>query len=290
MERSVYRQMYAQDVDMGGIKVGQPLPTQQVDQWDPFLLMHYGNFKFKKNSDPKTSGVGPHPHRGFSPISFIYSGSIQHRDSRGNNSIVDAGGTQWTDAGMGIIHSERPTKELAEKGGYQELIQLWVNVPAKNKMDQPAYFPLSETDTPKIVSEDGKTKIAIVSGTFEQTKGGIKAQGDINALRLTMEAGADHYFKLPTTHNVMLFLVDGELNLHGGVNVEKKNLVLYKQDGDGVRIKAKTNSEVLLLSGLPIHEEVSQYGPFVMTTQTEIMEAMRDYQQGKMGFLVEEFD
>lgn len=289
MERSIYRQMYAQDVDMGGIKVGQPLPTQQVDQWDPFLLMHYGDFKFKQGSDPKTSGVGPHPHRGFSPISFIYSGSIHHRDSRGNSSIVHAGGTQWTDAGMGIIHSERPTKELAESGGTQELIQLWVNTAAKHKMEQPAYFPLSAEDTPKIVSEDGKTKIGIVSGSFENKKGGIKPNGDINAIRVSMEADASYYFELPTAHNVMLFLIDGELSLHQGVSVEKKNLVLYKQDGDGLTIKTKKASEILLLSGLPIEEEVTQYGPFVMTTQTEIMEAMRDYQQGKMGFLVEEF-
>ena len=290
MERSVNRQMYAQDVDMGGIKVGQPLPTQQVDQWDPFLLMHYGNFKFKEGSDPKTSGIGPHPHRGFSPISFIYSGSIHHRDSRGNSSIVHAGGTQWTDAGMGIIHSERPTKDLAETGGYQELIQLWVNTPAKDKMNQPAYFPLSKEDTPTKTAADGKTKIAVVSGSFEDMKGGIKPNGSINAIRVSMETNGSYYFELPENHNAMLFVIDGELNLHQGVAVEKKNLVLFNKDGKGVRISAKKDSEVLLLSGLPVDEEVTQYGPFVMTTQTEIMEAMRDYQQGKMGFLVEDFD
>ena len=179
---------------------------------------------------------------------------------------------------------------MAETGGYQELIQLWVNTPAKDKMNQPAYFPLSKEDTPTKTAADGKTKIAVVSGSFEDMKGGIKPNGSINAIRVSMETNGSYYFELPENHNAMLFVIDGELNLHQGVAVEKKNLVLFNKDGKGVRISAKKDSEVLLLSGLPVDEEVTQYGPFVMTTQTEIMEAMRDYQQGKMGFLVEDFD
>ena len=123
---------------MGGIPVLQPLPTTSVERIDPFLLLHHHAGMVEPGNHPRMVGVGPHPHRGFSPVTFIFKGDVHHRDSRGNSSIVKAGGVQWMNAGMGIIHSERPSKEFAEKGGEQEIIQLWINTPAAQKMKEPS--------------------------------------------------------------------------------------------------------------------------------------------------------
>ena len=153
--RSVSRLLYAHTVDMGGLPVRQPIPTQQVEQIDPFLLLHHANVKVPSHIKPEHAGVGPHPHRGFSPVTFIFKGGVHHRDSRGNNSIIYEGGAQWMNAGRGIIHSERPPQNIHELGGRQEIIQLWINTPADYKMDQPSYFPVSSDQAPAYLSGDG---------------------------------------------------------------------------------------------------------------------------------------
>src|SRR5688500_3399223 len=149
--RTVSNLLYAHPYDMGGIPIKQPFPTAKVDQIDPFLLLHHAEIKVSKHIDPSQAGVGPHPHRGFSPVTFIFKGGVHHSDSRRNNSVVYAGGAQLMNAGMGAIHSERPPDDIHEIGGSQEIIQLWINSPAKNKMDPPAYFPLQAADTPKFI-------------------------------------------------------------------------------------------------------------------------------------------
>ena len=128
--RTVSRILYAQPVDMGGLPIRQPLPTQRVEQIDPFLLLHHADVKVPTHLEPDHAGVGPHPHRGFSPVTFIFKGGVHHRDSRGNDSVIYAGGAQWMNAGMGVIHSERPPHDIHEIGGKQEIIQLWINTPA----------------------------------------------------------------------------------------------------------------------------------------------------------------
>ncbi len=286
--RSVARLLYAHQVDMGGLPIRQPLPTQQVQQIDPFLLLHHANVKAPKHVDPDKAGVGPHPHRGFSPVTFIFQGGVHHRDSRGNDSVIYAGGAQWMNAGMGVIHSERPPKDIHEIGGRQEIIQLWINTPAKHKMDQPVYYPLSAGDTPSILSEDGKVKVKIFSGEVLNTKGPIPSQAVVNAATLEFKKDGNISIPIPSDHNAFIYLLDGKLNVDGFGLVEALHLVHFKNDGDGISIQAQEDSRVLLLTGLPLNEEVVSHGPFVMNTQTQIMEAMRDYQMGKMGVLIED--
>jgi quercetin 2,3-dioxygenase len=152
--RKVTHTLYAEEFDMGGMPVRQAFPTGRVEQHDPFLLLHHADIKVPTHLDPDDAGVGPHPHRGFSPVTFIFKGGVHHRDSRGNDSVVYAGGAQWMNSGMGMMHSERPPKDIHEIGGRQEIIQLWINTPKKNKMDQPAYYPLQANETKKFVSDD----------------------------------------------------------------------------------------------------------------------------------------
>ncbi|MFD2247372.1 pirin family protein [Pontibacter ruber] len=285
--RTVERLLYAEEIDMGGMPVRQAFPTQNVEQIDPFLLLHHAHIRFPEGVVPGRSGVDPHPHRGFSPVTFVYKGGVHHRDSRGNDSVVYAGGTQWTKAGMGLIHSERPPHDIEALGGEQEFIQLWVNLPKANKMDQPAYFPLHAQNTPLLEAENGGVRIQVVAGEFNGIKGPIRTPSPVLALRLELKAGTSYSFPLPESYNAFLYLLDGRLRVEGFGMVEGLQLVLFKQDGEGCTLTALEDTRALLMAGEPLKEPVVSHGPYVMNTQTEIMQAMRDYQMGKMGILIE---
>ncbi|HRI80735.1 MAG TPA: pirin family protein [Cyclobacteriaceae bacterium] len=286
--RSVSRLLYAQPMDMGGLPIRQPLPTQQVEQIDPFLLLHHANVKVPTHLEPDHAGVGPHPHRGFSPVTFIFKGGVHHRDSRGNDSVIYSGGAQWMNAGMGIIHSERPPHDIHEIGGWQEIIQLWINTPAEHKMDAPVYYPVSSEEVPSMTSEDGKVDVKVFSGDLLGLKGPIPSHTEVNAATLAFKKGGRMAIPIPAGHNTMMYLLDGKLSVDGFGMVEELNLVYFKKDGEGISAEALEDTRVLLVTGAPLDEEVVSYGPFVMNTQTQIMEAMRDYQKGKMGVLIEE--
>ena len=286
--RTVARLLYAEIVDMGGFPVRQPLPTNQVEQIDPFLLLHHADVKAPKHVDPDHAGIGPHPHRGFSPVTFIFKGGVHHRDSRGNDSTIYAGGAQWINAGMGIIHSERPPHDIHEFGGRQEIIQLWINTPAEHKMDPPAYFPVAAGDAPIFADKDGKVIGRVFSGEVMDAKGPIPSHTNVNASTIEFRKGGKIEIPIPSSHNAIIYLLDGKLNVSGFGMVEGLHLVHFRNDGDAISLEALEDTRVLFLSGEPLNEKVVSHGPFVMNTQTEILEAMRDYQMGKMGVLIEE--
>ena len=286
--RSVTHLLYAYSYDMGGIPIKQPFPTTRVEQIDPFLLLHHANVKVPAHLEPRHAGVGPHPHRGFSPVTFVFQGGVHHRDSRGNDSVVYAGGAQWMNAGLGTIHSERPPDDIHEIGGRQEIIQLWINVPAKNKMDQPAYYSLQAAETPKFISADGLVKVSVFSGELLGVKGPIPSLSPVNAATVSIDKGGSLALEIPASHNAFLYLLQGKLSINGYGHVEGLNAVVFGLDGEGVSFSALENSKVLVMTGEPLGEKVVSHGPFVMNTQTEILEAMRDYQMGKMGVLIED--
>jgi redox-sensitive bicupin YhaK (pirin superfamily) len=286
--RRVSQLLYGQTVDMGGIPLRQPFPTLRVDQIDPFLLLHHADLKAPKNTNPDHAGVGPHPHRGFSPVTFIFKGGVHHRDSRGNNSVIYEGGAQWMNAGMGIIHSERPPHDIHEIGGRQEIIQLWINTPAAHKMDQPEYYPLSADEAPMYMSEDAKVSMRVFSGSVLGIKGPIPSHTDVNAATLVIRKSGKISIPLPATQNAFIYLLDGRLKVDGFGLVDSLNVVLFDKDGDGISLEAVEDTRVLLLSGQPLNEKVVSHGPFVMNSETQILEAMRDYKMGKMGVLIEE--
>lgn len=286
--RTVSQLLYAQLVDMGGFPVRQPFPTQRVDQIDPFLLLHHADVKAPEHIEPDDAGIGPHPHRGFSPVTFIFKGGVHHRDSRGNDSVIYAGGAQWMNAGRGIIHSERPPHDIHKIGGMQEIIQLWINTPAAHKMDQPAYYPLSAGEAPTSLSEDKKILVRVFSGELLGLKGPIPSANEVNAATLELKEGGRVSIPLPAHHNAFVYLLDGELTVEGFGLVENLNAVVFDKDGDGITLEARKDTRLLLVSGEPLNEKVVSHGPFVMNSETQILEAMRDYQMGRLGVLIEE--
>ncbi|WP_339754083.1 pirin family protein [uncultured Winogradskyella sp.] len=273
-------------VNMGPIRLRQPLPTQQIEMVDPFILLHhYGPYEINEKSNP--FDLGPHPHRGFEPITFLVQGEQLHRDSLGNNSVVKAGDVQWTTAGRGIIHAEGPTKDFVKKGGTIEGIQLWLNLPAKKKMIEANYQHSKYEDFRIVTSEDGKVETRIIAGELNQIYGKIATQTPVNTFMIEAKEGGEQTISFPDSHQGMLYLLKGKVKVNGARTLElnKNQMIQFNQDGDHFTIEADEKSLLLFLSGEPFNEPVSTYGPYVMNTQTEIMEAMRDYQMGKMGFL-----
>ena len=273
-------------VNMGPIRLRQPLPTEGIDQVDPFLLLHhYGPYAISAFNNP--FDLGPHPHRGFEPITLLFKGEQLHRDSLGNEMLVKAGDVQWTTAGRGIIHAEGPSKAFVERGGDLEGIQLWLNLPAKDKMMPAAYQHLKSEDIPVVINDDGTIKLKVIAGNQGEAKGLIRTQTDVNVFSVKATESGTMTVQLPKNHQSLVYLLDGEVLVNNEEQLKKgaMQMFTFNTDGEAIELKAVAESTLLILSGEPIEEEVTQYGPYVMNTQTEIMEAMRDFQQGKMGYL-----
>lgn len=273
-------------VNMGAVRLRQPFPTETIEAIDPFLLLHhYGPYEINEYNNPMD--LGPHPHRGFEPITFLMSGEQLHRDSLGNESVVKGGDVQWTTAGRGVIHAEAPTKDFVKKGGTLEGIQLWLNLPSEKKMIPSNYQHVESDHFLTLTSEDGKVTLKIIAGEYDGLYGRFSTQTPVNAFMISVEAGGRYDLKIPQTHQALLYLLDGEVIVNTSETLKKNEnqLLSFHQDGEGITIEGTTKSTLLFLSGEPIKEKVTSWGPYVMNTQTEIMEALRDYQQGKMGFL-----
>jgi len=273
-------------VNMGPIRLRQPLPTQGLENVDPFILLHhYGPYAISEFNNP--FDLGPHPHRGFEPITLLFKGEQFHRDSLGNEMTVKAGGVQWTTAGRGIIHAEAPTKEFVKRGGDLEGIQLWLNLPAKYKMMTPNYQHLEDEQIPKLFSEDKKVQLNIVAGHQKEVLGNITTQTEVNVFTAIAQEKGKIEIDIPKHHKSLIYLLEGEIVVNAKQVLTKGNhqMVTFNTDGDLIEFEATEKSMLLILSGAPINEKVTQYGPYVMNTQTEILEAMRDFQQGKMGYL-----
>lgn len=275
-------------IDMDGFPVKQPMPTQKIQQVDPFLLLHHARTKYCNRRPARAQGVGPHPHRGFSPVTFVVEGEVQHRDSWGNNQIAKQGEIQWMHAGAGIVHSERPSEEMIQKNDYQEIIQLWINSPASSKMKPPEYYYLSNDIVTKFFSKDNRIINKIIAGQYNKNIGNIIPQSDLLVIWSEGEKEGTQNIIIPKGFNTMLYVIRGDISIKGFGLIEKEYLAVFDQEKGVIDVTFKKNGQYLLMSGLPINEKVTQSGPYVMNTQTEVLEAMRDYQMGKMGILIEE--
>ena len=273
-------------VNMGPVRLRQPIPTKQIEMIDPFVLLHhYGPYTINEENNP--FDLGPHPHRGFEPVTFLIQGEQLHRDSLGHESVVKAGDVQWTTAGRGIIHAEGPTKTFVKRGGTLEGIQLWLNLPAEKKMIQPNYQHVKEEDFKVVTSNDGKVNIQIIAGNLDGKSGKITTQTSVNAYMIDVDKDGFYELEINQDHLSLIYLLNGSVTINGKEELkqDENQLIEFHTDGEGFSIKGNEKSKLLFLSGKPFKEYVASWGPYVMNTQTEIMEAMRDYQQGKMGFL-----
>jgi len=285
--KSIQHTIASPFVNMGPIRLRQPLPSEGIENVDPFILLHhYGPYAISEFNNP--FDLGPHPHRGFEPITLLFQGEQFHRDSLGNEMVVKAGDVQWTTAGHGIVHAEAPTKEFVKKGGTLEGIQLWLNLPAKDKLMPPNYQHLEAAQIPKIFSEDQKVQLNVIAGNQKDQTGLIKTQTTVNVFTAEAQENGMLDVDIPQNHQSLIYVLDGTV-LVNDTKVLKKGenqMIVFNQDGNSIHFKAKTTSTILILSGEPILEKVTQYGPYVMNTQTEILEAMRDYQQGKWDICI----
>jgi len=273
-------------MQMGQTAIKQALPTVRVQQIDPFLLLHhFGSTTAEPGVDPLA--VGPHPHRGFEPVTFLYCGGIRHRDSRDNTGWLNGGDVQWMTAGRGIIHSEMASPQFVENGGVMEGIQLWINLPKSHKMTQPDYQDIKSEQIPAWTSPDGLASLRVVAGQYRDIKGPARTFTPILALQVSLKEGGEIDIDLPADHNAFFYILDGNVQLNNNFSYSDATLIHLRNDGEGILLKGLAASRILVLSGQPIDEPVAQYGPFVMNTQTELLEAMRDYQMGKMGVYID---
>lgn len=279
MYRNIDKIIAAPLVNMGPIQLRQPIPIQGNDQISPFILLHH--FDIMMEPGHSNFDVPPHPHRGFMPITFMYEGAVEHEDSLGNTEVIGSNEVQWINAARGIIHSEKTGKEFAKEGGRFHGIQLWINLPAAQKMNTPSYQPITK-DEIVLVEKDG-VQFRLVSGKVEGQTG--PAKSNVLTAMIRMVAGSNKTISLPETNNVLLYVLEGAITVNGEKAAKQYDLVSFKHSEGTITFTANSDCALLLVAGEPIDEPLVSHGPFVMNTQTEIMQAMTDYQNGKMGFL-----
>jgi len=267
--------------DIGDLTTRRPLPGPAVEQVDPFLFLnHHGPQTYA----PGNRGLpfGPHPHRGFETVTFILAGELTHKDSGGHESVIRAGGVQWMTAGSGLVHAEISPEEFKRNGGPLEILQLWVNLPARLKMTRPRYVGLQREQIPAVKTADGQATVNLVSGEWNGAKGPIESLTGVFMTTVEMSAGARVSFPGVKNRNVFLYVVRGRISI-GGKEAPKHSLVELDAEGDTVEISATTGAALLFGHADAIGEPVVSYGPFVMNTQGEIASAIADYQAGKFG-------
>jgi len=282
-KRSIDRVVKAPDVMMGPTQLKQPLPYSNIDQIDPFLLLHHVGPKHQIPGDRSVLDIGGHPHRGFETVTFVFNGEVHHKDSRGNDQRISKGGVQWMTAARGIVHSEGASKEFVEQGGEIEIIQLWINLPSKLKMNQPRYQGFQKDEIAYI--EKNEIRINVISGKYGNTKGPIDSLTGITAYTIEHRGQGNVEINLPENQNAVLYQLQG-LSSVNGIDTGDHKMIKFKNDGEVIEIEAIEAGTILYVAGNPINEEVVSHGPFVMNNQTEILQAMRDYQMGKMGVLI----
>jgi len=269
--------------------VGDGFPVRSIFTYNdrsaelsPFLLLDYAGPADFPPTD-KRRGVGEHPHRGFETVTIVYSGEVEHRDSSGGGGIIGPGDVQWMTAAGGIVHEEFHGPEFAKKGGVFEVIQLWVNLPAKNKMAAPGYQAITGAQIPRVELPGGAGSVRVIAGDYRCNAGPARTFTPMNLWDVRLPAGARVEFDLPGDYTTALFVLRGRVKLSGGELVGEAQLANFEREGGELAVEALQDTTLLLLNGQPIAEPVVGYGPFVMNTQREIQQAIADYQSGRMG-------
>jgi hypothetical protein len=266
-----------------GFIVRRPVPTAGIEHIDPFLLIdELGPIDYAPG---EAIGAPDHPHRGFETVSYVLEGELEHEDSAGHKGNLNAGDVQWMTAGGGIVHSEMPSRGVQEKGGRVHGFQIWVNLPAKLKMTRPRYQEVKAARIPKATSPDGKAKVSVVAGEALGVRAVIDTHTPIAFHDWTLEDGADVTTDVPSDHQVLIYVFQGEALIGEHAREIREGQLAVLTSGDAVRLQSKGphTTRLLLLAGVPIQEPVARYGPFVMNTRQEIVDAFADFESGKMG-------
>ena len=268
-----------------GFPVRNMFPSNGLEtEVNPFLMLDYAGPNLFTPSG-KTPGVGQHPHRGFETVTIAYQGSVEHRDSAGNSGVIFPGDVQWMTAASGVVHEEMHEKEFARKGGTFEMVQLWVNLPKAQKMSKPRYQAITKEQIPVVKFATGG-HARVIAGEWNETKGAAHTVTPINVFDVVLKAGERVEVPLPEGHNAAVVLRKGDVSIDGSHSLlGEARIATLSPSGSGVVIEAREDSTLLVLSGEPINEPVASYGPFVMNTREELVQAVEDYKAGKMGQL-----
>jgi redox-sensitive bicupin YhaK (pirin superfamily) len=268
-----------------GFRVHNFFPSEEIGdkRMSPFFLLDYNSkIDFSPRDVPR--GVGVHPHRGFETVSIAYHGKVAHHDSRGNSGVIGEGEVQWMTAAAGILHKEYHEKEYSKRGGPFQMVQLWVNLPAKYKMTTPKYQAIGAGDIGKYPLADGG-RVEVIAGSFEGVKGPASTFSPIELYNIHLKKGTSLSIDLPENFNTGILVIEGKATINSIENAPADHFVLFENSGTEILCSADEDTILLVLSGQPIDEPLAAYGPFLMNTYQELEEAYDDFRKGKFGVL-----
>lgn len=259
------------------------IPGMDMHRMDPFIMLDYNSkYEFSPSEIPR--GVGVHPHRGFETVTIAYQGRVEHGDSSGGGGIIGQGDVQWMTAASGVLHKEFHETEWSKKGGIFQMVQLWVNLPAKDKMSPPKYQAISKDEMTNVDLGDNGL-IEVIAGEYKGEKGPAYTFTPINLMNAKLKKGGKATFNFPSNFNTGALVIEGSIHVNGEEKVPTDHFVLFENVGEEFSIEAAEDSIVLILSGQPIQEPIFPHGPFVMNTREEIIQAFEDFNTGKFGYL-----
>jgi len=275
----------SQHVVGDGFHVRNLFPSNDLDrELSPFIMLDYAGPTFYPATDTPR-GVGEHPHRGFETVTIVYQGIVAHRDSAGNSGIIGPGDVQWMTAASGIVHEELHEKEWAKRGGTLQAIQLWVNLPRSSKMSAPGYQTIVNDQIPVVQLDGGAGSLRVIAGSVGSAKGPAKTFTPVELYDLRLRAGHSMPLQIQNGYNVGLLVLSGQASVGGSHRLSEAELAVFVSTGKPVTIVAEEDAKILVMAGEAINEPVARYGPFVMNTKAELVQAVNDYQAGKMGHL-----
>jgi len=269
--------------------VGDGFPVRSLfshashgDHLSPFLLLDYaGPAEFMPAARPR--GVGTHPHRGFETVTIVYDGEVEHRDSTGRGGVIGRGDVQWMTAAAGILHKEFHSEAFTRKGGRLEMVQLWVNLPAKDKNAEPGYQSLLDADIPAVDLPEGAGKVRVIAGDYRGKRGPAHTFTPVELWDVRLNQGGSTTLTLPEGHTAAVVVLKGTVQVNGDAIAREAQFVLFDREGGEITLEANSDATLLVLGGEPIDEPVVMHGPFVMNSADEIRQAMVDFQSGKFG-------
>jgi hypothetical protein len=268
-----------------GFRVHNYIPSMVgMQRMNPFIMLDYNSPHYFPPSDTPP-GVGVHPHRGFETVTIAYQGKVSHHDSGGNSGTIGEGEVQWMTAASGVLHKEYHEKEFAAQGGVFQMVQLWVNLPAANKMDPPSYQAITRDQITEVNLPEDAGVVKIIAGTFQGHQGPAKTHTRVDLFNLYLKPNKAVDMTFPQHDHTAMVVIKGSVKVNGHEVLKGNDLGVFSDSGENIHIEALEESIVLMLNGEPIMEPIAAYGPFVMNTREEIIQAYQDFQMGKFGHL-----
>lgn len=270
-----------------GFRVHNFIPSGfrlDMERMSPFIMLDYNSkFYFPPTDTPR--GVGVHPHRGFETVTIAYKGKVAHHDSSGGGGVIKEGGVQWMTAASGVLHKEYHEEEFSKAGGDFQMVQLWVNLPAKDKMSQPKYQALSAEEINSHELPNNAGTVEVIAGAYKDTKGTANTFTPVHMMNARLNKGGTADFSFPENYNTCLLVIEGSVTVNETETVPTDHFVLFENEGETFTLTASEDAVVLVLSGEPINEPIAAQGPFVMNTRKELTQAINDFNMGKFGYL-----